>query len=99
MEVGTLDVNEKPVEEFEGVVYVEGSWAPDQHNKFPELNGISGILTGDKLALVKLGAQKSPLGQVELSIHLTERLLLTLVGDLPSATPFAISLTKIYVNT
>ena len=35
MEVGTLDVNEKPVEEFEGVVYVEGSWAPDQHNKFP----------------------------------------------------------------
>ena len=56
VEVGTLDVNEKPVEEFEGVVYVEGSWAPDQHNKFPELNGISGILTGDKLALVKLGA-------------------------------------------
>ena len=59
VEVGTLDVNEKPVEEFEASVII------------PPLQNCS-------LISISIAApQKSPLGQVELSIHLTERLLLT----------------------
>ena len=62
VEAGTLDVNEKPVEEFEGVVYVEGSWWKDADNKdkvhdqFAEADSAIGKLSGTDLAIVKLGA-------------------------------------------
>ena len=56
VEAGTLDVNEKPVEEFEGVVYVEGSWSKERHQLYTEESSASGGLSANQLIIVKLGA-------------------------------------------
>ncbi len=64
VEDGALDVNEKPVEEFEDVVYVEGSWWEDTdgnrlHDQFAENGSMAGKLLGTDLAVVKRGALAS----------------------------------------
>ena len=56
VEDGALDVNEKPVEEFEDVVYVEGSWAPSKHEALAVVGSNVGALSGTDLIIVKLGA-------------------------------------------
>ena len=56
VEDGALDVNEKPVEEFEGVVYVEGSWSKERHQLYTEESSASGGLSANQLIIVKLGA-------------------------------------------
>lgn len=56
IEDGLLEVNEKPVVEFTDVVYVEGSWGPERHELFAEGTSPSGILSGNNLTVVKLGA-------------------------------------------
>ena len=57
---GALAVNEKPVEEFGDVVFVEGSWGP-QHE---DLAGVNSIESGSPLStaglkVVKLGARET----------------------------------------
>ena len=57
VEDGALDVNEKPVEEFEGVVYVEGSWAPSKHETLAgNANTNGAYLTTDEMTVLKIGA-------------------------------------------
>ena len=57
VEDGALDVNEKPVEEFEGVVYVEGSWAPSKHETLAgNANTNGAYLTSDEMKVLKIGA-------------------------------------------
>ncbi|MDE7327561.1 MAG: S8 family peptidase [Lachnospiraceae bacterium] len=56
VENGTLDVNEKPVEEFEDVVYVEGSWLKERHESLAGQTSTAGQLSGTDLEVFKLGA-------------------------------------------
>ncbi|MDE6874399.1 MAG: S8 family peptidase [Lachnospiraceae bacterium] len=58
---GALAVNEKPVEEFGDVVYVEGSWKMADHQT---LAGVDSIVSGNPLStaglkVVKLGAART----------------------------------------
>lgn len=68
---GALAVNEKPVEEFGDVVYVEGSWAPDNHELLAEETSIDSgnQLSTSGLAVVKWGARMTDVYFTDMRIY------------------------------